>query len=39
MGYNRENYKRIRDEYQNKNLRAREDAERRADELHARFRI
>ena len=37
MGYNRENYKRIRDEYQNKNLRAREDAERRADELHARF--
>ena len=37
MGYNRENYKRIRDEYQNKNLRPREDAERPADELHARF--
>ena len=37
MGYNRENYRKIRDEYANKNLRAREDAERRADELHARF--
>ncbi len=35
MGYNRENYIRIREEYAGKNLLAREAAERRADELHA----
>ena len=37
MGFNRENYKKIRDEYLEKNLRAREAAERRADELHRLF--
>ncbi len=34
MGYNRENYKRIRQEYEGKNLRAKEAAEARRLELH-----
>lgn len=36
MGYNRDNYKRIREEYQHKYLRAREAADARRAELHAR---
>lgn len=35
MGYNRDNYKRIREEYQHKYLRAREAADARRAELHA----
>lgn len=35
MGYNRENYKRIREEYQTKYLRAREAADARRMELHS----
>ncbi|MBQ4043296.1 MAG: hypothetical protein IJD06_04795, partial [Clostridia bacterium] len=35
MGYNKENYIRIRQEYADKNLRAKEAAEQRANELHA----
>ncbi len=34
MGYNKENYVRIRQEYADKNLRAKEAAKQRADELH-----
>ena len=34
MSYNRENYLRVRREYEGKNLRAKEAAQRRADELH-----
>lgn len=37
MGYNRDNYKRIREEYQTKYLRAREAADARRMELHSRF--
>lgn len=37
MGYNRENYRRIRQEYDGKNLRAKEAAEERRRELHAKF--
>ena len=37
MGYNRDNYKRIREEYQTKYLRAREAADARRAELHARI--
>ncbi|MBE6621537.1 MAG: DNA replication protein DnaC [Ruminococcaceae bacterium] len=37
MGFNRENYRRIKREYDGKNLRAKEEAERRREELHARF--
>lgn len=37
MGYNRENFQRIKLEYETKYLTAREEAERRRDELHARF--
>ncbi len=37
MGYNKENYIRIRQEYADKNLRAKEAAERRAAELHEKF--
>ena len=37
MGYNRENYIRIRDEYADKNLRAKKAAEQRANELHEKF--
>ncbi len=37
MGYNRDNYKRIREEYQTKYLRAREAADARRMELHIRF--
>lgn len=37
MGYNKENYARIRKEYADKNLRAKEAAQRRADELHAKY--
>lgn len=37
MGFNRENYRRIKREYDGKNLRAKEDAERRREELHRRF--
>lgn len=36
MGYNRENYRRIKREYEGKNLRAKEAAEQRREELHAR---
>ncbi len=35
MSYNKSNYRRIRSEYDGKNLRAKEAAERRLDELHA----
>lgn len=34
MGYNRENYRRIKHEYDGKNLRVKEEAERRTKELH-----
>nr|MBQ4318132.1 ATP-binding protein [Clostridia bacterium] len=37
MSYNRANYLRIRSEYDGKNLRAKEAAERRRDELHAKY--
>ncbi len=37
MGYNKENYVRIRQEYADKNLRAKEAAERRANELHQKY--
>ncbi len=37
MGYNRDNYRRIRQEYDGKNLRAKEAAEDRRRELHDRF--
>ncbi|MBQ8551814.1 MAG: ATP-binding protein [Clostridia bacterium] len=37
MGYNKENYLRIRQEYADKNLRAKEAAERRANELHQKY--
>lgn len=37
MGYNRDNYKRIREEYQTKYLRARDAADARRLELHSRF--
>ena len=37
MGYNRENYRKIKREYEGKNLRAKEAAEGRRQELHARF--
>jgi DNA replication protein DnaC len=37
MGYNRENYKRIREDYQTKYLRARDAADARRMELHARI--
>ena len=37
MGYNRDNYKRIREEYQTKYLRAREAADARRMELHSLF--
>lgn len=37
MGYNKENYARIRQEYADKNLRAKEAAERRAEELHRKY--
>jgi len=37
MGYNRENYIRIREEYEGKSLRAKQAAERRAEELRAAF--
>ncbi|MBQ8510264.1 MAG: ATP-binding protein [Clostridia bacterium] len=37
MGYNRDNYIRIRQEYATKNLQAKEAAQRRADELHAKY--
>jgi DNA replication protein DnaC len=37
MGFNRENYRRIKREYDGKNLRAKEEAERRREELHLRF--
>ncbi|MBQ4065344.1 MAG: ATP-binding protein [Clostridia bacterium] len=37
MGYNRENYRKIKREYEGKNLRAKEAAESRRQELHARF--
>ena len=35
MGYNKENYRRIRSDYQTKYLRAYEEAERRTAEVHA----
>ena len=37
MGFNRGNYRRIKREYDGKNLRAKEEAERRREELHLRF--
>ena len=37
MGFNKENYKRIREEYDNKYKLAREAATARREELHARF--
>ena len=37
MSYNKANFKRISEEYMTKNLRAKEDAERRKKVLHARF--
>jgi len=37
MGYNRDNLRRIKEEYEGKYLLARADAERRRSELHARF--
>ena len=37
MGYNPENYRKIREEYESKPQRARDAAKRRADELHERF--
>ncbi len=37
MGYNRENYRKIKREYEGKNLRAKEAAEGRRQELHDRF--
>ena len=37
MGYNRDNYKRIREEYQTKYLRAREAADARRLEIHSRL--
>lgn len=37
MSYNKENFKRISEEYMTKNLRAKEDAEKRKKVLHARF--
>lgn len=37
MGFNRENYRRIKREYDGKNLRAKEDAELRRNELHSKF--
>ncbi len=37
MGYNKENYARIRQEYADKNLRAKKAAERRAEELHEKY--
>lgn len=37
MGFNRENYRRIKREYDGKNLKAKEAAERRREELHSRF--
>lgn len=37
MSYNKENFRRISEEYMTKNLRAKEDAERRKKVLHARF--
>ncbi len=37
MGYNKENYIRIRREYADKNLRAKEAAQKRANELHEKF--
>lgn len=37
MGYNKENYARIRQEYADKNLRAKEAADRRAEELHRKY--
>lgn len=37
MGYNKENYIRIRNEYESKNLRAKKDAEMRAAELRAKY--
>lgn len=37
MGFNRENYRRIKREYETKNLKAKEKARDRANELHVRF--
>ena len=37
MGFNRDNYRRIKHEYDGKNVRAKEDAQRRAEELHAKY--
>ncbi len=37
MGYNKDNYLRIRQEYADKNLRAKEAAEHRANELHQKY--
>ncbi len=37
MGFNRENYRRIKREYDGKNLRAKEEAESRCAELHTRY--
>ncbi len=37
MGFNRENYRRIKREYEGKNLRAKEEAEHRREELHVRY--
>ena len=37
MGFNRENYRRIKREYDGKNVRAKEEAQRRAEELHSRY--
>ncbi|MCI8387824.1 MAG: ATP-binding protein [Clostridiales bacterium] len=37
MSYNRENYIRIREEFEKRNLRARQEADRRTEELHAKL--
>ncbi len=37
MGFNKENYRRIKRDYDGKNLRAKEDAERRREELHGKI--
>ena len=37
MGFNRENYRRIKHEYDTKNLKAKEKAQEKANELHVRF--
>ena len=37
MGFNKENYRRIKREYDGKNLRAKEDAAKRSQEIHAKF--